>query len=144
MWWCRLLLRRLFEHHTWKHPRFFEAVACRLERRDVELVKGRAGPGQWQSDHGDAESVLKLCSRGEAIILHHAAVTCRVLRLKAQSLLIVPQASLVCKLELGDRRLGIFRSCELCLCSEPLSRAGISSIISSARGTPRPHCQELS
>ncbi|CAE7874517.1 ACC1 [Symbiodinium necroappetens] len=67
---------------------------CLKQAAKSLLTAPLSSSGQWQSDHGDAESVLKLCSRGEA-----------------QSLLIVPQASLVCKLELGDRNLKYHQQC---------------------------------
>eukprot|EP00439_Symbiodinium_sp_Y106_P073460 s129_g13.t2 len=67
---------------------------CLKQAAKSLLTAPLSSSGQWQSDHADAESVLKLCSRGEA-----------------QSLLIVPQASLVCKLELGDRNLKYHQQC---------------------------------
>ncbi|CAE7913101.1 dtd2, partial [Symbiodinium sp. KB8] len=70
------------------------AARCLKQAAKSLLTAPLSSSGQWQSDHGDAESVLKLCSRGEA-----------------QSLLIVPQASLVCKLELGDRNLKYHQQC---------------------------------
>ncbi|CAE7572065.1 dtd2 [Symbiodinium sp. CCMP2592] len=70
------------------------AARCLKQAAKSLLTAPLSSSGQWQSDHADAESVLKLCSRGEA-----------------QSLLIVPQASLVCKLELGDRNLKYHQQC---------------------------------
>jgi len=49
---------------------------------------------EWSADHSDAESVINLCKRGEA-----------------QALLVVPQASLVSKLEAGDRTIKYHRQC---------------------------------
>mmetsp|Transcript_25494 Transcript_25494/g.55834 ORF Transcript_25494/g.55834 Transcript_25494/m.55834 type:complete len:303 (-) Transcript_25494:5-913(-) len=48
----------------------------------------------WSADHSDADSVIGLCKRGEA-----------------QALLVVPQASLVSKLESGERTIKYHRQC---------------------------------
>eukprot|EP00928_Gymnodinium_smaydae_P009234 TRINITY_DN13416_c0_g1_i1.p1 TRINITY_DN13416_c0_g1~~TRINITY_DN13416_c0_g1_i1.p1 ORF type:complete len:323 (-),score=100.85 TRINITY_DN13416_c0_g1_i1:48-1016(-) len=49
---------------------------------------------EWQADHSDAESLIALCRRG-----------------LPQSVLIVPQASLVSKLELGERNVKYHQQC---------------------------------
>lgn len=49
---------------------------------------------KWRADHSDAQSIVALCREGEA-----------------QSLLVVPQASLVAKLEAGDRNLKYYNQC---------------------------------
>lgn len=58
------------------------------------LTAPLASSGQWQTDHGDAESVVALCKRGEP-----------------QGLLVVPQASLVAKLEPGDKFVKYHHQC---------------------------------
>lgn len=50
---------------------------------------------KWHADHSDAESVVTLCSHGEA-----------------QSILVVPQASLVSKLQAGDKNLKYHQQCK--------------------------------
>jgi len=56
---------------------------------------------QWTADHTDAESVIALCRKGEA-----------------QGVLIVPQASLVSKLEPGDKIVKYHRQCAKALAEE--------------------------
>lgn len=73
-----------------------EDGGARLLRQAAKslLTAPLATSEQWRADHTDAESIIALCKRGEA-----------------QSILVVPQASLVAKLELGDRNLKYYQQC---------------------------------
>mmetsp|Transcript_8421 Transcript_8421/g.23687 ORF Transcript_8421/g.23687 Transcript_8421/m.23687 type:complete len:313 (+) Transcript_8421:23-961(+) len=70
--------------------------ADRLLRQAAKSILGAplSTSEQWKADHTDAESVAALCRRGEP-----------------QAVLVVPQASLVCKLELGDKSVKYHRQC---------------------------------
>ncbi|CAE8622200.1 unnamed protein product [Polarella glacialis] len=70
------------------------AVRCLRQAAKSVLTAPLASSGQWQADHADAESIVALCRRGEA-----------------QAVLLVPQASLVSKLELGEKNLKYHQQC---------------------------------
>uniref|UniRef100_A0A7S4Q7I4 Uncharacterized protein n=1 Tax=Alexandrium monilatum TaxID=311494 RepID=A0A7S4Q7I4_9DINO len=68
----------------------------RLLRQAAKSILGAplSSSEHWKADHTDAESVVALCRRGEP-----------------QSILVVPQASLVAKLELGEKSLKYHHQC---------------------------------